>query len=116
MKIVSSPYEDYPEVEFWWRLTVCVSVVGLGMIIAAPHPGAVLWIPLYPLGFAKALGLDTKPWGGHLGYIVFIISCIGVLGADRRRIFRVFAVLLGCVCILTTKGCHEILHGLSGIH
>jgi hypothetical protein len=116
MKTVSAPYEGYPEVEFWWRLTVCFVVIGLGMIFTAPHPGALLWIPLYPSGFAKSLGLDAKPWGGHLSYLVFTVSVIGVLAADRKRIFRIFALLLCVVCAITTKGCHDVLNGLSGIN
>ena len=113
---ISTPYEGYPEIKFRARVMICTIILALGMLFSAPHPGAVLWIPLYPLGFSKAIGLYTKPWSGQLSYAVFGLLIVATLGADRARLFSIFAIFLCIVCAFTTKGCHEIIQGLSGIH
>lgn len=107
--------EGQGRLPFRKRLAICASILLVGMACAAPHPGAILLVPFYPLGFDKFLGITEPNGGGIFGYIAFAIAITTVLSVARRSRFMVCCVLLAILCGLTTTGCRRVLEDLSGI-
>ena len=95
------------------RLITWISVVALALIATIPDPRAFYMIPLYPHGFDRAIGSSGSSGGGVVGYFVHIALFVFILAASWRWVYIVATVALVIVCLITTRGCHHILSGLS---
>jgi hypothetical protein len=100
---------------FLQRLAICGGIILLGMIFAAPHPGAILFVPFYPIGLDKIMGTTGPSGSGVVGFFVFAIVITIVLSVSRRLPFIILCVILAIICGFTTSGCHRVLEGMSGL-
>ena len=70
----------------------------------------VTFIPMYPIGFGAALGLN-----GLFGYVAHILCLGAVLLAREGSPFALAVLALIVTVALTTKGCNMMAGDYSGV-
>lgn len=103
------------DIRFRWRLSTWAAVLVLALVATVPDPRAFYLTPLYPVGLDRAIGTSGSSGGGIVGYFAHVALLIAMLAARRRYIFFLVTVLLVILCVLNTRGCHEMLKELSRI-
>lgn len=101
------------QIRLRWRLVTWAAVLLIGLLAVAPDPRAFHLIPLYPIGFDRAIHTSREGGDGVVGYLAHLVLFLSILAANRKSVFFLVTLMLIMVCALTTKGCHEILSGLS---
>lgn len=100
-------------IRFRWRLCTWAAILMLALLATVPDPRAFYLIPLYPHGFDRAIGTAGSSGGGVVGYVVHLCLFVSILAARRRWFFFTATLAMIAVCAINTRGCHQILSGLS---
>jgi hypothetical protein len=100
-------------IRFKWRIATWAGVIALALLATVPDPRAIYLAPLYPHGFDRAIGTSGSGGGGVVGYFVHLSLLVAMLASRRKSFFFIATLALVTVCVLNTRGCHEILSGLS---
>ena len=91
------------------RILTCVAVLVVGLLCAYPNPIAIFYIHLYPTGFSRSMGIETRDYAELISYGFPVVCCVGILASRARSTFLSFAGLLILYCILCAEGCREML-------
>jgi hypothetical protein len=96
-----------------WRFITWAGILIIALFSTIPDPRAFSLIPMYPMGFDRAIGIPGTNAGGPLGYFLHAGLLVAIMVSTKKSMFFIWSLVLIVVCVLNTKGCHAILEGLN---